>query len=81
MLASTPQRGKIALIPTLVHVSMPKAATRRMPRMAIHRRRHIADLDAVLSLGSVGGLGMDGSNARRTHKIVADPEALYFRLR
>lgn len=49
--------------------------------MAIHRRRHIADLDAVLSLGSVGGLGMDGSNVRRTHKIVADPEALYFRLR
>ena len=48
--------------------------------MAIHRRRHIADLD-VLTLGSVVGLDMGGSNARRTHKIVADPEALYFRLR
>ena len=49
--------------------------------MAIHKRRHIADLVDVLMLGSVGGLDMDGSNARRTHKIVADPEALYFRLR
>ena len=49
--------------------------------MAIHRRRHIADLDTVLTLGSVVGVDMDGSNARRTHKIVADPEALYFRLR
>ena len=69
------------MIPTLVQVSMPKAATRRMPRMAIHKRRHIADLVDVLMRGTVGGLDMDGSNARRTHKIVADPEALYFRLR